>query len=171
MPSSPQIPPILTLHRTSPGSYALRLFDLADNFLAANIAKFIPDLQTLLVITPSDMKVFSFSENGNQQQVEEEIREPVTESSDPMQDAIDLAEQAERAEQPKLKVVAETPQGKVVRRRKSVTPEAGMTDTCGRCGGAGVVGVLMEGGQAAQGTCPLCQGAKVIRRFGHRRGR
>lgn len=168
MPKSPELPPVLTIHRTSEGSYALRLFDLADNFLAAGIAKIIPDLRTLLVITPTDMKVFEFNGNGNRAVAEVEELPRTEVYSDPMAEAIALAEE----EPSGPKIVGETAHGtKVVRRKKSPTPEAGHTETCARCQGRGKVGVLLDGGQSTEGTCPLCQGSGEIRRYGARRTR
>lgn len=155
MPIDPTIPPVLTLFRTAQGEYALRLFDLADQALAAGITKLVPDMRRLLLITPSDMKAFDFVPDGA------EPEEGIPQSTmDPMEEAAMIAGEPEAVK------VESVP--KSTRRRKANASIAGHEDTCSRCRGKGIVPILMDGGQAAEGSCPVCQGKGTITRYGSR---
>lgn len=53
-----QVPPVLTVARAQSGVYILRIHDLADSALAVHIAKGLTDATSLIVITPTDTKLF-----------------------------------------------------------------------------------------------------------------
>ena len=160
-----QLPPVLSLHRTSPGQYALRLYDLKDQSIAAAIAKLIPDLESLLLVTPTEMRVFS----GVRQEVRTEAataetRFPVNTgdhraetSDDPMASAMAIAEEEEKP----------TPIKRDSRSSRRSSAEA--ETPCGRCAGHGTIQMLMDGGQPAETTCPVCKGEKIVKRFGRAR--
>ena len=59
-----QLTPLLTLFEVSSGAYSLRLSEVSKRatFLSIEVAKLLTDARTLEVITPSDMKVFDFTE-------------------------------------------------------------------------------------------------------------
>lgn len=148
-----QIPPVLELFRVSPGNYSLRLFDTKDNYIAVKLAELISDLSTLQVITPNDMKFFRFDAEDR---VKPNGHAPeATGEADGTQ--ADEATESEATEAPR--------RGRGRPRKSSAERE----DRCMRCGGSGQVQTLMEGGAAAEGMCPVCQGEGKIVRFGAQR--
>lgn len=143
-----RIAPVLELFRLSEGQYSLRLTDMRDNHIALALAKLLPDIQTLQLITPSDMKVFHFNEPEPPK-----VRRAVVEQ---MPEQIPDEEGMPPDEAPP------------VVRRMPRDPQHPNT-VCGRCGGSGEVAAFMEDGQPAKGACPVCQGKGEIIGWGHRR--
>ena len=163
MASTQQISPVLTLFRLSPGNYSIRITDLKDQQIATALAGQIPDLESLMVITPTDMKVFRF--DGNQQRIPDapDVSEASEETEkDPMERAMAMVEPGRDSDESRTQ---EKPQV-VKRERKKST--VGHDAACGRCNGVGQVSMLMEGGAAATGACPVCQGSGVVKRYGMR---
>ena len=153
-----QLPPVLSLHRTSPGQYALRLYDLKDQSIAAAIAKLIPDMESLLLVTPTEMRVFKTEKpDVGFRPIPFTEPAPVTDAPDPMAEAMALAE-----DEPKPQPVKREPR---TSRRSSAEAET----PCGRCAGHGTIQMLMDGGQPAETTCPVCKGEKIVKRFGRAR--
>jgi hypothetical protein len=54
------------------------------------------------------------------------------------------------------------------RRRRAQPAQAG--SPCGRCEGTGAIKTPLDGGGFVDGVCPVCQGRKMINRFGGRSG-
>lgn len=172
-----QIPPVLELFRIGNGAYSMRLTDTKDNFLAVKLAELIPDLATLQVITPTDMKVFNFGDEfgthgtkdthyvpPNGHDVDPLINED--NSPDPMDTAMELADQ----ENPQPPMKAKPKRGRPTDlERAARKSSAERQDKCLRCSGAGQVQQLMEGGASVAIACPVCQGEGVINRFGAQR--
>lgn len=172
-----QLSSILQLFRISPGNYSLRLSDSKENYIAVKLAELIPDLTSLQVITPSDMRVFYFGEdlvsNGtkdthyvppNGHDVDPLINDD--NSPDPMDTAMELADQENPLPPMKAKPKRGRPTDLERAARKS---SAERQDKCLRCSGAGQVQQLMEGGASATTACPVCQGEGIINRFGAQR--
>jgi len=161
MASTQQISPVLTLFRLSPGNYSIRITDLKDQQIATALAGQIPDLASLMVITPTDMKVFKF--DGAQQRIPDAPPEtPAEVEQDPMEAAMAMVPSGRDSDESRTQ---EKPQV-VKRERKKST--VGHDAACGRCNGVGQVSMLMEGGAAATGSCPVCQGSGVVKRYGMR---
>lgn len=168
-----QLSPLLTLFETRQGCYSLRLSEISKRatFLSIEVAKLLTDAISLEVITPTDMKVFDMTGGETGRQVEEERRSPPPPEPEvigPMPpDSPSMDQVIEIAEAEEQKTNGEE---KRFRQRKArVEPIAGFDEPCQRCSGSGTVQMLMEGGRAATGVCPVCQGERVVRRFGARR--
>jgi hypothetical protein len=177
-----QLSPLLTLFETAPGSYSLRLSEVSKRatFLSIEVAKLLPDAKSLQVITPNDMKVFDlaaerteaekadadykdFKERELAQRNESDMPPNPFEMPQPM----DMEKVVEIAEQEDQRVNGE--EKRFRKPRPKAQPTAGFDEPCQRCQGSGMIQTLMEGGRPAQGVCPVCQGEKVVRRFGARR--
>lgn len=164
-----QLSPLLTLFETSTGCYSLRLSEVSKRatFLSIEVAKLLTDATSLQVITPNDMKVFDLTGGDVSRPVSEPEASPEPEVIRTMPEAMDMDKVIEIAQQEEQRTNGEE---KRFRQRKPRTgPVAGFEEPCQRCSGAGTVQMLMEGGRAAMGVCPVCQGEKVVRRFGARR--
>lgn len=170
-----QLSPLLTLFETSPGCYSLRLSEVSKRatFLSIEVAKLLTDATSLQVITPNDMKVFDLTGQVTDQSAEKEEKkvgyfsEPTIVEGVPSDEFPDMDQVIEIAQSEEQKTNGEE---KRFRQRKPRSgPMAGFEEPCQRCSGAGTVQMLMEGGRAATGVCPVCQGEKVVRRFGARR--
>jgi hypothetical protein len=189
MKSLSESPAILTVHAGSPGQFVIRVGDLRYRPLIVGVTKLLPDAESLVIITPQDIKVYAVGAAGGSNG-----SRPVADPSDAggagsdsvesaeldadtlaaiakeegramPGDAADVAPATAAAE-----VVGETPQGtKVVRRKKSPTPIAGHEEACQRCGGAGRIKILLDGGSASETGCPICRGEGTIRRYGSKR--
>ena len=159
MASTQQISPVLTLFRLSPGNYSIRITDLKDQQIATALAGQIPDLASLMVITPTDMKVFKFDGAQQRLEVPSAPETPAEVEQDPMEAAMAIVPSTEDTGEPAKPQV-------VKRERKKST--VGHDAACGRCNGVGQVSMLMEGGAAATGACPVCQGSGVVKRYGMR---
>ena len=170
-----QLSPLLTLFETSKGCYSLRLSEISKRatFLSIEVAKLLSDARLLEVITPTDMKVFDFTGDVTSQTPEKkeggfsppppepEVIGPMPPDDLQMNEVIEIAQAEEQRT---------NGEDKRFRQRKPQTgPVAGFDEPCQRCSGAGTVQMLMEGGRAATGVCPVCQGEKVVRRFGARK--
>ena len=194
MKSLSESPAILTVHAGAAGQFIIRVGDLRYRPLIVGVTKLLPDASSLVVITPSDIKVYAVGEGTNDTRVNVGDDIHTGHSGDTVRNtmgdsyggSIDAETQAAIAKEEgraipgditdspapstEPEVVGETPQGtKVVRRRKSPTPVAGHDEQCQRCGGAGRTKVLLDGGAAAETTCPICQGRGAITRYGNRR--
>jgi hypothetical protein len=171
-----QLTPLLTVFETAQGCYSIRLTEISKRatFLSIEVAKLLSDARSLQVITPSDMKVFDLTSD-----VQATSPEPLTRENEaqavtsepevigPMPQPMDMEQVVEIAQAEEQRVNGEE---KRFRKRKPVNPTpAGFDEPCQRCSGSGTVQMLMEGGRPATGVCPVCQGEKVVRRFGARR--
>lgn len=176
-----QLSPLLQLFETAPGCYSLRLSEATKRatFLSIEVAKLLSDATSLQVIMPNDMKVFDLTSEPKQPSVpvsertkdeEEAYRQPEPEVIGPMPQpdeplTMDQVIEISQAEEQKT-----NGEEKRFRQRKPRSgPVAGFEEPCQRCSGSGTVQMLMEGGRPATGVCPVCQGEKVVRRFGARR--
>lgn len=183
MKSLSESPAILTVHAGPAGQYILRVGDLRYRPLIVGVTRLLPDASSLVVITPSDIKVYAVAGNGVGPSVAED--HATEEDADPELEAAiaqeegraipgDLSDSSTPAPTPTsteaAEVVGETPQGtKVVRRRKSPTPIAGHEESCQRCAGAGRIKILLDGGAASEAGCPICRGTGILRRYGSKR--
>jgi hypothetical protein len=168
MKSLAESPAVLTVHQSAPGHYILRVADLDHRPLVIGVSKLLEDATSLVVITPTDTKVFLVNSNGaipqpvdaeTQAVIDQEESRPIPNST------VDDIAGAIGAE-----VIGETAQGtKVIRRKKNPTPVAGHDEPCGRCSGEGKIQVLLDGGSPAETSCPICKGSGVMRRYGARR--
>lgn len=155
-----QLAPVLTLFRLSPGNYSIRITDLKDQSLASSLVAKIPDVESITVITPNDMKVFKFdgkvSANGYRETSSESASvSEVEDLRDPMDKVVEMAS----AEEP------------VTPRKRGRPPKertVGHAARCGRCMGTGKIQMLMDGGQPVEGICPVCQGSREVTRYGGR---
>jgi len=95
--------------------------------------------------------------------------------SDPQAEAIRLAEEGDAAaaavDLEEARVTASTAETPAERRRalnqlRKAEGEAGQDATCGRCRGAGQIGIAMPDGGSSTAACPVCQGRGSIRRYG-----
>lgn len=159
-----QLSPSVTLFRI-PGSthFALRIYDPKDNAMAVSISKSLPpDATSLLVITPTDMRMFAVSSNGASPPVtEEEVgQQAATEEDETIITPVESTDP---------EVVGETPQGTKVVRRKRRGPESQPNSPCGRCMGTGQINMIMDGGQPAKTACGVCSGTGKIVRWGEKR--
>jgi hypothetical protein len=162
MKSLAESPAVLTVHQSAPGQYVIRVSDLGHRPLVIGVSKLLEDATSLVVITPTDTKVFTISVNGA---APEPVDTETQEESHPIPNSTvdDIAGAIGT-------VIGETSQGtKVVRRKKNPTPVAGHDEPCGRCSGEGKIQVLLDGGSPAETTCPICRGSGVMRRYGARR--
>lgn len=172
-----QLSPLLTLFETRPTCYSLRLSEISKRatFLSIEVAKLLTDATSLEVITPTDMKVFDMTGQVTDESPEKNtppFSPPPPERNEadrpePYESNLNMDQVVEIAQAEEQKTNGEE---KRFRQRKSRTgPVAGFDEPCQRCSGAGQIQVLMEGGHPATSTCPVCQGEKVVRRFGARR--
>lgn len=182
MKSLSESPAVLTVHQGSAGQYILRVSDLRHRPLVIGVSKLLPDATSLVVITPTDTKVFTVG-NGipatetaaTIEEVEPEIDDPelraaIARESAHVPPGVSAEDDTEVVPPAGAEVVGETSQGtKVIRRKKSPAPTAGHNEACGRCTGSGHIQVLMDGGSPAQTTCPICKGSGQMIRYGVRR--
>lgn len=168
MKSLTESPAILTVHTGSPGQYILRTTDLSHRPLVIAVTKLLTDAQSFVVITPTDVKVFSVGSNGDQPQQYEETQAAIEfeesanlpPSSVGDGNTVDMGSNAESESEP---VPART------RRRTKTEKIAGHDEACGRCSGQGQVSMSMPDGQAAHAACPICKGSGIMIRYGNRR--
>jgi hypothetical protein len=168
-------PAILTVHAGAAGQYIVRVGDLRYRPLIVGVTKLLPDASSLVVITPSDIKVYAVNGDGATRLDRTDVVEDDVSPLDPETLAA-IAKEEGRAipgdvtDSPDADIVGETSQGtKVVRRKKSPTPVAGHDEQCQRCGGEGQIQLLMDGGTPAATTCPICKGSGTMRRYGAKR--
>ena len=180
MKSLTEQPAVLSVHRGTAGQYILRVADLQYRPLVIGVTKLLPDASSFVVITPSDIRVFSVNgdsataasaevEDGtlDDADLDPETRAAIAaEQSRSLPGSVvegdgDAAAPAEEAVPPPVKNVR--------RRKPSAAPVAGHDDQCGRCGGSGKARVILDGGGGADTTCPICQGRGTMRRYGARR--
>jgi len=186
-------PAILTVHAGTAGQFIIKVGDLRYRPLIVGVTKLLPDAESLVVITPSDIRVYAVGGSNGTGNVSGDSTgelghigtDSVGDDSSEALDAETLAAIAKEegraipgdadatpssAAAAAAEVVGETPQGtKVVRRRKSPTPVAGHDEQCQRCNGSGKTKVLLDGGAAAETTCQICGGDGVMRRYGSKR--
>lgn len=168
MKSLQENPPVLTVHRNG-GQYIIRVDDLSYRDLVVGLSKLLPEAESLVLVTPTSVKVFTLDGQETPRRAVEEVSEPDT--PDPMEEAMRIAQEEEHEVpgEPDKTVVRETPQGTKVVRRKKVETIAGHEQACGRCGGTGNIQILLDGGVADTTGCPLCSGKGTIRRYGAKR--
>lgn len=169
--SNQQVVPVLTLHKTAPDQYLLRMYEVSKNIsLVSLLVQQLPGIRQLIIVTPLDTKVFNVP-NGQPSQraaTAEPDPHPIPSSQpdeladdfDPMAAALALAEEAER---PVSSTEDETPAQPSRRRRSSAAP---LETPCGRCQGSGEIRTLMEGGEPANASCPVCRGTGQSVKFG-----
>jgi len=184
-------PPVLSLFRH--GAIAvLRIHDLAFSGVVSAVVQSLPaDVESLMLVTPTDTKMFAVNAAGGGQHANvtthrpDRIQSSATEEmeaeagEDPQAEATRIAAEAEAeldahstdlVEEASVQVnMADTPAA----RRKAMNnlrrAEAGQaSDPCGRCGGSGTMQVALPDGGVSQAPCPVCRGSGVIRRFGAR---
>ena len=122
-----------------------------------------------MVITPSDIKVFTATGNGDSPEPETEV--PFDAET---QSAID-AEEGRSV--PGTDIPAEMddegsteePVPAKPRRRAKPASVAGHDEKCGRCSGAGRIAIALDNGVASDAACPICKGTGVMVRYGARR--
>lgn len=188
-------PPLISLFKSG-SVYVLRISDIKYNPIAAAIGREIKDGTGIVVVTPTDTKMFELKQarpsnarptvaTGNPQAgsvVEAEDESNIEDNksgTDPQQEAARLAQEAEaQAQEAGVEsleqleeelATAETP----AQRRNALkairkTEDAGNNSTCGRCRGVGQIMVALESGGAVPQACPVCRGQGSIRRFGMR---
>lgn len=168
-----QLTPLLTVFETAPGRYSLRLSEISRRatFLSIEVAKLLSDARSLEVITPNDMKVFDMTGEEvlrpPEREPEPQLAPEVIGAMPPAEGPLDMDQVVEISQAEEQRVNGEE---KRYRQRKPRSgPVAGFDEPCQRCSGVGTVQMLMEGGRAASGVCPVCQGEKVVRRFGARK--
>src|ERR1700689_1728594 len=169
MKSLSESPAILTVHAGAAGQFIIRVGDLRYRPLIVGVTKPLPDASSLVVITPSDIKVYAVGGESDRPDSDNSSGsvfhtsdggEAVVETLDPETQAAIAREEGRAipgdiidspAPSTEPEVLGETPQGtKVVRRRKSPTPVAGHDEQGQRCGGSGQTKVLLDGGAAAE---------------------
>lgn len=174
MKSLQESPALLTVHSSSPGNYIIRIQSSENRELLKGVIKLL-EAESVVVITPNDIKLFHSQSNGTSQVVDT----PVYEQPDPVMDMEAIARQESQSvpeSEPVeglpdgSQVVGETAQGtKVVRRRKTQGPQVAIPETCGRCHGHGRIQMLLDGGSSGEAACPVCHGSGELKRFGARR--
>lgn len=185
-------PPVLSLFRH--GEIAvLRIHDLAfSGVVSAVVRSLPPDVTSLMLVTPTDTKMFAVNIGGGRHAAAHEPMEvepparanQVTreddgagEDYDPQAEAIRSAAEGDREvaeaglEEASAQIdLADTPAARRKAMNELRRAEAGAaSDPCGRCGGSGQMQVAMPDGGATQAACPVCRGSGAIRRFGVRR--
>lgn len=186
-------PPVLALFRH--GEIAvLRIHDLSFSGVVSAVVNSLPgDVTSLMLVTPTDTKMFAVNAGGAHantermgrdqrgaevvEQDDRTDRDGEDAESDPQAEAIARAAEGDRdvadagIEEASAQVdLADTPAA----RRKAMNDlrraEAGQaSDPCGRCGGSGQMQVALPDGGSSQAPCPVCRGSGNIRRFGVRR--
>jgi hypothetical protein len=181
MKSLTEQPAVLSVHRGMAGQYVLRISDLQYRPLVIGVTKLLPDASSFLVVTPSDIRLFTVNSDGaTAAPAEVADAEPDDADLDPETRAAIAAEESRAVPGAVVEgdgdaaAAAETeevvPAVKNVRRRKpSAAPVAGHDDQCGRCGGSGKARVILDGGGGAETACPICKGTGTMRRYGARR--
>lgn len=150
MKSLTEQPAILSVHEGSPGQFIVRVSDASHRGLVVGVTKLLQDAKSLVVITPSDIKVFAVEGDSHEQgQEAEEVQQQETEVGD-------LPQSGEP----------------VPARRRGRPPkseQAGRDESCQRCDGTGRMQVVLDGGASSETACPICKGEGVMRRYGARR--
>jgi hypothetical protein len=185
-------PPALSLHQAGPLA-VLRIHDLSYSSIVSAIAQALPsDVQSLMLVTPTDTKMFNLKEQSHEPARQRtngaaavgEAAAPVDSSesegepdfdSDPQAEALRLAAEGDAAAQAagleEARATANAAETTAERREalkqlRRAEGEAGQDATCGRCRGAGQIGIAMPDGGASTAACPVCQGRGTIRRYG-----
>jgi len=161
MKSLTESPALLTVHESAPGHYVLRVRDTSLRPLIVGVTKLLPDAESFVVVTPSDIKVFSANGDGPAA-----AAEPAATLDPEMQAAIAEAEGVDTSAPPQSEVVGDTPQGTKVVRRKKPSSVANKAEPCGRCTGTGVIQMILDGGGTGEAACPVCKGSGTMNRFG-----
>lgn len=150
MKSLTEQPAILSVHEGSPGQFIVRVSDASHRGLVVGVTKLLQDAKSLVVITPSDIKVFAV-----------EGDESVPESSGDLPQSDETIDETTQDEEP----------APVARRRgrPPKSEQAGRDESCQRCDGTGRMQVVLDGGASSETACPICKGEGVMRRYGARR--
>ena len=169
MKSLTESPAVLTVHQGSPGQFVIR----GERTLIVGVTKMLAErgAKSFVVITPTDVKVFAVSENGDAVSAVDDGaagNDPVDGAEAPIdqetQAAIDAEESREIPSSPQLEVVP-----RVVKRDRNKNKSiVGKEVSCGRCNGEGKIATLLDGGQAASVSCPVCKGSGVSKQVGRR---
>ncbi len=173
-----ETPALLTVHSTSAGQYVIRIHDAALRPLVTGVAKLLPDASSLVLITPTDTKVFTLG-NGQPSPAsmvaESDNEMPPSAEGPPVTDPETLAAIAREERSSVPQAVTEEPESADVemaprtRRRKKQDSVSGHPEQCGRCRGSGRIQMLLEGGQSGDTACPVCHGEGTLLRYGVRR--
>ena len=163
MRSLTEQPALLSIHQGSPGQYILRVSDLRYRPLVVQVSKALEDAASLVVITPSDIKVYEVTRDEQP----ETVSGGETEAEGPAMSDSELAAISAQEEIPVPGQVEETPP-KAVRRRKPDSV-AGHDEPCMRCSGQGMIRIIPEGGSPSDSPCPICKGTGVMKRYGAKR--
>lgn len=152
MKSLTEQPAILSVHEGSPGQFIVRVSDASHRGLVVGVTKLLQDAKSLVVITPSDIKVFAV--DGDESVPKEESSGELPQSDEPIDETTQDAEPVPVAHR---------------RGRPPKSEQAGRDEQCQRCGGIGRMQVVLDGGAASETACPICKGEGVMRRYGARR--
>ena len=176
MKSLTESPAVLTVHAGAAGQFILRIADLQYRPLLVSVSKLLPGARSLVVITPSDIKVFDVGgANDNVETSGGNLRTAAgdVDSADVALDQETLAAIEAENERPLPNSVVDDvePEPAPARTRRRPKPEsvAGHDEPCGRCRGAGMVAIALDNGAPSETVCPICKGTKVMRRYGARR--
>lgn len=187
-------PAIISLFKSGT-VYVLRISDTRYNSLAAAIGREIKDGTGIVVVTPTDTRMFELKAGTHDRPsapprnpqaapappVEDEQGAQGDEfASDPQQEAAQLAGEAEaqarEAGAGSLEDLqqeldnADTPAQRrtALKAIRQQSAPAAPNSACGRCRGVGQVMVALESGGAVPQVCPVCRGNGEITRFGVR---
>lgn len=174
MKSLTESPAVLTVHAGAAGQYILRIADLQYRPLLVSVSKLLPGARSLVVITPSDIKVFDVGVSNDNI---ENVADREMAGTDTVLDPETIAAIAAESERPLPNATTEDSDAEPaaepapVRTRRRPKPEsvAGHDESCGRCRGAGKVAIALDNGSASETSCPICKGSGVMRRYGARR--
>jgi hypothetical protein len=189
----------IELFEMAKGVYILRLNDLAFQPVALKVAGALPEgASSICIVTPTDTKLFSLAGTAPVDREDDDTSNPSArrriplnaagvpdETSDPMDEALRLAEAANREGMGDGKQSTKTAEdltdadeGSDPRKpntpRTRKRPDSQRSDVspnadCSRCGGSGQVNIVGANNEPDTANCPVCQGKGQIHRAGRRR--
>ena len=165
MKSLTESPAILTVHAGSPGQYILRTTDLRHRPLVVAVTKLLADASSFVVITPSDIKVFTAEpqEETHVPEIDAETKSAIDAEEVRSVPGTDIPAEMDDEGSTEEPVPAKP------RRRAKPASVAGHDEKCGRCSGAGRIAIALDNGVASDAACPICKGTGVMVRYGARR--
>jgi len=182
-------PPVLALFRHD-AIAILRIHDLAFSGVVSAVVQSLPgDVTTLMLVTPTDTKMFAVNAGGGTQHARRpdtrDDREVLPNGVGAVGAEASSAEEMEPDPQEvAARLAAEGDQASVAAGMEEAPPQAtnreavkefrkatvaAASDPCGRCGGVGKIAIALPDGGASEAACGVCRGAGVIRRYGVRR--